>query len=268
VVLVPFRNITVRVRDEGRGPAVALLHGYLESLEIWGDFAERLAQNHRVISIDIPGHGQSGVIDSVHPMPLMAEVVETVLRRLKADRCILVGHSMGGYVSLACMDAFPERLAGVCLFHSSPFADDAKKSAARKKEIRLIEAEKFTLICNTSVPRGFAEENRLRMAERIEEAKRIARRTDPAGAIALLEGMRARLDRMELLRRNTLPLLFIIGKKDEYVAFDKLYPLALTFPHTTVNILENSGHSGYSEEPERSLEYIDAFVKKCINAIQ
>ena len=263
MITIPFKNIQIRVKDEGEGETVVLLHGYLENLEIWGSFAAQLAEHYRVISMDIPGHGQSGVIAAAHPMPLMAEAVDAVLEHLDIEQCVLVGHSMGGYVSLAFLAAYPNRLAGICLFHSSPFADDEKKYASRGKEIRLVEAGKLMLICNASMPNGFAEENRPQMKDQVEFAKKIARQTTPAGAVAILEGMRTRTDSGELLRRNTLPVLFILGKKDEYVSFDELHPVALSFPHTTVNILEHSGHSGYLEEPEKSLGYIRAFLEKC-----
>ncbi len=261
MIFIPFRNIAIRVKDEGQGSVMVLLHGYLESLEIWGDFATQLAQRYRVISIDIPGHGQSGVIAPAHPMSLMAEAVDAVLQHLGVGRCMLVGHSMGGYVSLAYLAAYPARLAGICLFHSSPFADDDKKKVSRGKEIRLVEAGKLMLICNASIPNGFAEENRQRMANQVEFAKQIARQTTSEGAIAILEGMRTRPDREELLRQNTLPVLFIVGKEDEYVSFDELYPVALAFPHTAVKVLEHSGHSGYIEEPGKSLEYIREFME-------
>ncbi len=263
LITIPFRNTTVRVKDKGNGDVVVLLHGYLESLDIWGDFAECLAQHYRVISIDIPGHGQSGIIAAEHTMPLMAEAVDAVLEHLSIQRCVMVGHSMGGYVSLAYLDQYPNRLAGICLFHSSPFADNEKKRNARAKEIRLIEAGKFMLICNASIPNGFTDENIQVMADRVEFAKQIARQTPPEGAIAILEGMRNRPDRNELLRQNRLPVLFILGKDDYYIPFNEFYPKALSFPHTTVCVLEHSGHSGYLEESEKSTKFLFTFLEKC-----
>ncbi len=263
ITFVPFKGGKIRVKDEGRGPEVMLLHGYLESLDIWDGFADRLAHNHRVVRIDIPGHGQSDAVAEVHTMSLMAEAVETVWQNLNISRCVLVGHSMGGYVSLACMAEYPDRLAGVCLFHSSPFADSDAKKASRAKEIRLVQAGKLMLICNTSIPNGFADENLQSMADKIEFAKEIARRTSPEGAAAILEGMRNRPDRTELLTKNQLPLLFILGKQDNYVSFDELYRAIQSFPNTIIHVLEHSGHSGYFEEPEKSTEYLSAFLEKC-----
>ncbi len=258
-----FRDSHIRVKDEGCGEVVVLLHGYLESLDIWGEFAGQLAQHYRVVSIDIPGHGESGVIAPVHTMSLIAEAVEAVLHQLGIQRCVLVGHSMGGYVSLACLAEYPDLLAGICLFHSSPFADTDQKKAARAKEIRLVQSGKLMLICNTSIPNGFADDNLHRLADKVEFAKEVARHTTPEGAIAILEGMRNRPDRGDLLHRNKLPVLFILGKKDGYVSFEELYPAVLPFPNTTVEVLEHSGHSGYLEEPEKSLECVLSFLKKC-----
>jgi pimeloyl-ACP methyl ester carboxylesterase len=263
-IAVPFKNGRIRVKDEGKGDVVVLLHGYLESLDIWDTFAGKLAEKCRVISLDIPGHGQSSVVADVHTMSLMAEGVHTVMQYLDIQKFVLAGHSMGGYVSLAYLAEYPEHLAGICLFHSTPFADTEKKKASRAKEIRLIRAGKFTLICNTSVPNGFADDNLSRMPEKVEFAKEIARRNPPGGVIALLEGMRQRPDRQELLQNNrSLPLLFILGKKDNYIPFDKIYPVAKACPCSTVSVLEETGHSGFLEEPEKSAGFVLSFLDKC-----
>ncbi len=256
----------IRVKDEGTGDVVVLLHGYLESLDIWSDFADWLAEGYRVISIDIPGHGQSGTVAEEHTMSLMAKALNTVLEYLDIQRCVLVGHSMGGYISLAYLAEYASKLAGVCLFHSSPFADTEEKRAARAKEIELVKKGKLTLICNTSIPNGFATNNLSIMPDKVEFAKQIARQSPAEGVVALLEGMRNRPDRQKLLQNNTLPLLFILGKKDNFIAFDRLYPVACDFPGAQVVVLEKSGHSGYLEEPEKSLEIVRSFLNTCYHS--
>ncbi|MDR1864005.1 MAG: alpha/beta fold hydrolase [Bacteroidales bacterium] len=262
---IPFKNSKIRFSDEGSGEAVALLHGYLESLEIWDGFAERLTPHYRVIRMDIPGHGESGVVAEVHGMDLMSEAVNAVLAHLGITRCVPVGHSMGGYVSLAYLANYPERLAGLCLFHSSPLADSPEKQAMRDKEIRLVQGGKLPLICDTSIPNGFASESRDKLSAAVEYACRIAHRTPPEGVTAILKGMRDRPDRQEMLGKNTLPLLFILGKKDSYIDFDRFAPLAASFPHSRVAALEHSGHSGYFEEPEQSAEALLSFLKECFH---
>ncbi len=70
---IDFNNTTIRFKDEGKGPVIVLLHGYLESLKIWSEFSAELAEHCRVVSIDLPGHGKSGVFGKVHTMELLLE---------------------------------------------------------------------------------------------------------------------------------------------------------------------------------------------------
>ncbi|MDR2848683.1 MAG: alpha/beta hydrolase [Bacteroidales bacterium] len=260
---VHFKNSTVRISDEGTGEAVLLLHGYLETLDIWDDFCELLTPRYRVIRMDIPGHGLSGVVADTHSMDMIAEAVETVLQHLDIPRCVLVGHSLGGYALLAYLANYPTRIAGICLFHSSPLADNEKKKTARDKEIRLVNDGKLSLICHFSIPNGFAENNLARLAHKVAFAKELALMSPPDGVTAILRGMRDRPDRQALLKNNSLPLLFLFGKYDSYIQLDRLVPLATSFPHSETIVLEHSGHSGYIEEPEKSSGALIKFIDKC-----
>ena len=69
----------------GQGPVLVLLHGFLESSVMWDHFVPKLSEKHTVVCIDLPGHGKSGVIDTIHGMELMAEVVYDVLRENQFD---------------------------------------------------------------------------------------------------------------------------------------------------------------------------------------
>ena len=133
-----YNNSKIRYKDQGNGKPIVLLHGYLESLDIWHNFAEKLAGKYRVISLDIPGHGSSDVIAETHTMDLMADIVHSLLSHQEINKCLLVGHSMGGYVTLAFADKYMDRLDGFILFHSSPFPDTDDKKDQRNREKALI----------------------------------------------------------------------------------------------------------------------------------
>ena len=60
-----FNGKKINYKDEGDGIALILLHGYLESIEIWKDFSESLTEHFRVIRIDLPGHGMSELFEEV-----------------------------------------------------------------------------------------------------------------------------------------------------------------------------------------------------------
>jgi pimeloyl-ACP methyl ester carboxylesterase len=260
--MLPFKSSFINFTDEGTGKVIVLLHGYLETLEIWGKFAKELAKLFRVIAIDVPGHGKSGKIAEVHSMDLLAEAVDTVLSGLKIDQAFLVGHSMGGYVSMSYMVKFPGKVSGLCLFHSNPFADSEEKKANRDREIDIVRQGKQEILFNTNVPKSFATDHLESMKAEVDKAKEIATHCAPDGIIALLEGLKIRPDRQDLLKETHLPILYILGKKDNYTDYNTMAAVASRSPRGEILTLEDSGHMGFIEEPGCCLETLKSFVNQ------
>lgn len=175
-------DTALRISDSGRGETtLALLHGYLESLEVWEDLAKRLAPYYRIVAIDIPGHGISQVRGEVHTMDFVADMLQAVLEKLGVGRCFLAGHSMGGYAAEAFAERHSDMLQGLILFHSTPNADTEQKKADRLREIELIRADKKELLASQFAPKGFAEENRRRLRDRIGQLEELTAATDDDG---------------------------------------------------------------------------------------
>ena len=122
-----FNSGRIHYTDQGKGPAVILIHGYLETSEVWDSFAKKLSENFRVITVDMPGHGKSDMFDAVHTMDFMASSMAKLMEYLGIKKVFVTGHSLGGYITLAFAEIYHEMLSGYCLFHSQPFADDSGK---------------------------------------------------------------------------------------------------------------------------------------------
>lgn len=262
---VKFKDANLHYRDEGNGNAIVLLHGYLESMDIWGSFKDELARYYRVVTIDLPGHGKSDAVCETHTMEVMADAVEVILVHLEIGRAVITGHSMGGYVTLAFAEIFPEKTAGFCLFHSHGFADSEEKRANRNREIELVESGKKMQILKINIPRAFANENLGRFSAEVERSGKIALSTKEEGIVCALKGMKVRPDRRKVLMESVVPVLIIAGRKDNYInygVYEQHFNLA---PKTDVLILENSGHMGFIEEKEKSLEGILKFLSKVYN---
>lgn len=258
--MIPFKNSVLSYSDEGKGHPVVLLHGYLETKDIWSDFARELAKYFRVIAIDIPGHGKSGKVSDVHTVELIAEAVDWLLKTLKVPKAFVIGHSMGGYAGLAFLAQYPAKVSGLCLFHSTPFADTEEKKANRDREIALIRQGQQNIVFETNVPKGFANDNLQRLKEKVEWAKSLAAQCPPEGIIALLEGLKIRPDRQSLLKETSAPLLFILGKKDNYIPHEIMVSVAQRSPCSEHLLLGNSGHLGFLEEPQPCLETLKSFI--------
>ena len=125
--------------EAGKGLPVVFLHGFCETREIWENFLEPLSSVCRVILIDLPGFGGNPPLESPLTIADMAEQVYNTILAIGVDQCIMIGHSMGGYVALAFCEKFPSRLKGLGLFHSTAYADSSEKKQARDKTIDFIE---------------------------------------------------------------------------------------------------------------------------------
>jgi len=259
---IEYHDTHLRYSDQGKGEPVVLLHGYLESLEIWDGFADELSADYRVICVDLPGHGGSGVYSALDTMAIMADSVKHVLDILKIGRAVIIGHSMGGYAALAFEDFYPEVTIGFGLFHSHALPDPEDKKLNRDREIALVEAGKKKQFININIPNAFATDNHEQFAEQIEWAKQIALSTADKGIIHALQGMKARPDRRDVLKVSADPVLVIAGLKDYYIPFDVYEQHFTLAPDTEVVVLENSGHMGFIEEKDKSLEGVRHFLNK------
>ena len=267
-----FMNVfgaKIRYADIGKGRVIVLLHGFLESLEVWygNGFAQELAKHYRVISIDLPGHGKSECVGYVHRMERMAKVVKRVMDELGLRRYTLVGHSMGGYVALAFAEKYAENVTGLCLFHSTAYADSEAKRIDRERAIRLVKKAplKYT---NALVSNLFALANVRYMQEEIRWLRKIASKTKVQGVVACLEGMKIRKDRTAVLRYAVFPVMIIAGTRDNILPYESLVQLSQVHSSVKLVTLEKTGHLGFLESKEISLRKLRAFAGKTFRVKQ
>lgn len=251
----------LRITDSRKGDkTIMLLHGYLESLDIWEDFAKLLTKEYRVVAMDLPGHGISQVMGPKHSMEFLADTVAGVLDELEIEKATIVGHSMGGYVALQTLRQHPQRLDGIVLLSSTPNPDSPEKVAERERQIALVEAGHKDLLAKTAPFVGFATENQRRMKDEICFLEEQIYITEPEGVVALLRGMIERQDNNEMLRQSPVKQLFILGKKDNHIPLAKAEEMVAAHPQAKVCWLENSGHKGFFEEPKACAEAIKEFM--------
>ena len=244
--------------------SVVLLHGYLESSEVWEDFAGILSSQFRVISVDLPGHGLSDVYGEVHSMEFMADAIKNLIDHLGIKKVFMTGHSLGGYVTLAFLGLYPDRLNGYCLFHSQPFPDTPEALEKRKREIEIVKMGKKNLMYPDNVIRMFATSNLEKFSGALQRSKDIASRIPGEGIIAVLNGMMIRPSRLSFMEEGKVPCLWILGKMDNYIPCELIQTKVKLPANAKVVVLINSGHMGFVEEEELSVKILSEFVKKLL----
>jgi pimeloyl-ACP methyl ester carboxylesterase len=258
-----YRSGRIYYTDQGSGHVLVLIHGYLETSEVWKNFARKLARQYRIITMDLPGHGRSDICEEAQTMEFMAVAIKELLKSLDTGKVFLTGHSLGGYITLAFAELFPEMLSGYCLFHSHPLADTQEALEKREREIALIKAGKKDLMYPENIAKMFAAVNLDKFSDALKRSKEIASSISAEGIRAVLKGMMARPSRLAVMERGKVPCLWILGKMDNYVNCELAKSKVKLPKNAELVILNNSGHLGFIEEEERSIDVLTEFVNKC-----
>lgn len=243
----------------GSGTPIVLIHGFGEDSRIWEKQVELLGASCQLIIPDLPGTGKSKPQNGL-TMETMAAGIRDILDKEKIRQCTLLGHSMGGYISLAFAELFPDRINGLGLLHSSAFADSEAKKETRRKSIEFIKKQGTRPFLEASTPNLFAEENRLAMSGLINMLVDRHAYMDPATLMAFSEAMMTRPERTEILKKARFPVLFIVGKGDQAVPFTDSMQQVYLPDLSYIYILDKSGHMGMLEESLRFNQAIEEFI--------
>lgn len=234
---------------------LVLLHGFMENLSIWDDMEPHLSENFSLVKIDLPGHGKSEILAEVHTMELMADEVKKVLDDQNLTNIHLLGHSMGGYTSLAFAEKYPESLKSLTLFFSTYFTDDEEKKKQRIKSYRTIK-EAFTNYARAGVPNLFNPNERDVLEGKIETALKIALSTNNLGALACVKGMVERTDKRHILENLEAKILVLAGKHDNAVKTENTINNLPDKTNIKSYVLD-CGHNGHWEKPTICAEIIN-----------
>ncbi len=242
----------------GKGSPVVLVHGFAEDSSVWDNQVEFLKNDHLLIIPDLPGSGKSQLIDKKGiGLEDYADCIKQVLDEEKISNCIMIGHSMGGYITLAFVEKFPGLLKTFGLFHSSAYADDDAKIETRKKAIGFIEVNGPLAFLQTSIPGLFWPQGNPELpAALLEKGKAFSGKA----LIQYYHAMIARPDRTAVLKNTTTPVLLIMGEHDKAVPFKHSLEQSHIPAQAYIHILQNSAHMGMQEEPSLSNKALADFI--------
>lgn len=257
---ISYRDHSISYRDTGKGRPIVLLHGLAEDGEIWKQQEAFLDDRYRLIIPDLPGSGSSELTDDVS-MEAMADSVKAILDAEAIEETIMIGHSMGGYVTLAFAEKYGGMLKAFGLFHSTAYADSEERKAARKKSIEFIQAHGTLEYLKQATPGLFGDDYKKANAEVVYDIIQQYKTFNPLSIVAYLQAMMQRPDRTAVLKEFVKPVLFIIGKQDNAIPFDDSMKQCHLPTLSYIHILENAGHMGMVEEVEKSNSILETFLR-------
>ncbi len=257
-------NTAVFYTDDGTGFPIIFLHGFCEDHTIWKDFIPPFLKQNRVIVPDLAGFGKSTLNKGEVSIDQMAESIKAIIDKEQLEKVVIIGHSMGGYVTLAFAEKYANLLAGFGLFHSICFADDEAKKESRRKVADFVKS-------NGSAPfvkelygklfsSEFAQDNRPLIDELVNYASGFS--ADGIGNASL--AMSKRPDRSQVLKETKNPVLFIVGRHDQTFPFEKSMQMVHLPQAASIHVLDHSAHMGMIEEKEISQQIVKDWLEVTI----
>ena len=252
-----YGSSSIFYRVAGNGRPILLLHGFGEDGDIWIRQVECLKDHFRLIIPDLPGSGHSELIPdmSIEGMAVVIKEICTIefsgLPAQQAEGLVLVGHSMGGHITLAFAEKYPERISSFGLVHSSAYADSEEKKQARLKSIEFIKRHGSYAFLKTSIPGLFWNEWLNINGEIVEELIEKGKHFSSEALISYYQAMMERPDRTSVLKNFKGPVHYIMGEHDMAVPFEHSLQECYIPQRSEVYILRNSAHMGMLEETEK-----------------
>jgi len=254
--LVDAAGHRLAVREAGEGSPVLVLHGFTGCGETLAGVAEALADAHRVVSVDLPGHGSSESPEDPRAFGMEAtlDALEDVLDALGVPRAHVLGYSMGGRLALGLAALRPERVDRVVLVGASAGIEDPVARAARVSADEALAESILAGGVPAFVGRWLANplfQSQRRLGEAFwEEALTQRLRNRPQGLALSLRGMGsgAQPPLHTHLPRLAAPVLAVVGAEDaKFLAIART--LVSRLPHGRLCLIPGAGHAAHLENP-------------------
>ena len=256
-------NQQLAYTQTGSGFPVVLLHGFGEDGSIFNAQVEALKDQFQLIVPSLPATGAS-VIDFNHcpdTVEFMATAILGLLDHLKINKCVMLGHSMGGYITLAFAEMYPERLQAFGLIHSTAFADSDEKKIVRHRGIDIIKEYGAASFLRTTFLNLFSTAWKAAHAEELNELINRFSYISTEACTYYYHAMINRTDKTAMLKSTSLPVLFVIGEEDIAAPMADVLQQVHLPEKSYVHILPHIGHMSMIESPNKLNEILSAFLE-------
>ena len=259
---ITIAGVPLYYRIIGQGKTVMLIHGFAEEGSIWQNQLDVLKKNYRLIIPDLPGSGRSGIQKDMSMDGLADSMHEILKKEASNSKTIMIGHSMGGYVTLAYVEKYPGSLTAFGLVHSTAFADNDEKIAARKKSIQFIKEHGAALFIDQSTPNLFSENFRKSHPDVVREVIEKNTNFSAESLVHYYEAMMERPDRTRTVKEFKGSVLYIMGRHDNAVPLQQSLQQCHMPDLAYIHVLRESGHMGMLEEPALCTRFLEKFLQE------
>jgi 3-oxoadipate enol-lactonase len=248
---IEINGLKYAYSDFGQGLPLLFVHGYPLNRKMWQLQIDRLSRRARVLTIDLPGFGESPSVPGPYSMDLLADDLASFLDALHIDQPLtLCGLSMGGYICMAFVRRYPERLYKLILTATRATADSAEARKNRDLSIALARKDGVAAIVEGMIPRLFAPTTLDSNPELVKHARNLMLESSLEGIVSALAGLKERPDSSATLASLTIPCLVIHGADDQSIPLQEAEQMSHLIPNHRLVIIPQTGHLVNMEDPD------------------
>ena len=254
MLITKVNGIKLAYERRGKGVPLALLHGYPLDHSIWAPLVPLLEDDFDLILPDLRGFGESRAKGTDFAMADCAADVAGLLGQLGIEKAALVGHSMGGYVALAFVHAYPGHVLGLGLVSSQTLADIPENKTGRYRQAEAI---------LTSGVREVAEGMSGKLTAKPDLQawlKELILRQRPEGLAGALRAMAERPDSTPLLAGFDFPFVLVHGLADALIPIERARSVKAAVPKAHLTEIPDAGHMPMMEYPQKTAEALMALL--------
>jgi len=244
---IQINNLRMFFLDEGSGEKTArvpllFVHGFPLNHEIWSSQIQALRTTHRVIAPDLRGHGKSEAPPGPYKMEQMADDLKALIDARRCGPVMMIGHSMGGYITFAFLRRYPKLVAGLGLVCTRPGADAPEGKTNRENLALRVEKEGSIAAVDAMFPKMLSPTTYGEQLELSDGIRQMMLATPVAGIAGASRGMALRVDSSDLLPTIKVPTLIITGANDQLISPKESENMAKQIPNATLHIIPGAGH--------------------------
>jgi pimeloyl-ACP methyl ester carboxylesterase len=240
-------------------PVLVLIHGFLENATMWRPLLPATEQYPVRFMPDLPGHGSNSNEFPPSLQKVSTQLWEEMLQQFPDNEFILIGHSMGGYIAAEIALSHPQKIKGLCFFHSTAQGDSVEKKANRQRAMDALAANK-ELYTGTMIRSLFANLDTPEMNDLVGELIHAAGKIRQSDIHHCLVAMRDRMDYQTKIKEAGFPVAYLLGDSDSRLPLSEMLPEINGLPHIKAKVLPNCGHMSQWEKPEEARVFLHEWL--------
>lgn len=243
--------------------ALLFIHGFPHDGSLWEPQINDLSDVAIPIAPDLNGFGRNaGALSHTITMEEHARDLKMLLDERGIDRVVLCGLSMGGYIAMAFLDLFPDRVKGLILCNTRANADDTDGKKGREELAEEVMRKGTAVIARGMLPKMLSEHTRKERPEAALKIEAMMERQPPEGIAASSRGMAQRPDRTAWLKNVNVPTLIITGSADRVMELSTSTTMHEAIEGSRLVVIEEAGHLSNVDAPAEFNAAVREFLQR------